>query len=206
MDIAALGKNRGIAFLGDDGLRTRRETSNFRTQLVLKDFRHGPRAFTRGPRCDPEGGVRRAFKSIAEKSGMFVNRPLGSACPRPCGTNGTHHATRQNARDLCFALCGRHAVRVLRVCHAAPLGFDRRSHRGIVSGALMQTPKHVRAATNRPARSERSDANLAVVTVGFAIALRARSPVNPRPFGRETWRNFGPSLPIGETLSSAGGT
>ncbi len=29
-----------IAFLGDDGLRTRRETSIFRTQLVLKDFHH----------------------------------------------------------------------------------------------------------------------------------------------------------------------
>ncbi len=59
----------------------------------------------------------------------------------------------------------------------------------------MQTPKHVRAAMNRPTRSEHRGANIAVVTVGFAIALRARSPVNPRPFGRETWRDFGPSLP-----------
>jgi|GEM_PF-3847014 hypothetical protein len=69
---------------------------------------------THGPRCDTEGGFRREFKSIAERSGMLVNRPLGPACPLPSGTNGTHHATRQNARDLCFALCGRHAVRVLR--------------------------------------------------------------------------------------------
>jgi hypothetical protein len=44
MDIAASGKNRGIAFLGDDGLTTRRETSDSRTQLVLKDFHHGLRA------------------------------------------------------------------------------------------------------------------------------------------------------------------
>lgn len=72
----------------------------------------------------------------------------------------------------------------------------------------MQTPKRVRAAMNRPTRSEHRGANIAVVTVGFAIALRARSPVNPRPFGRETWRDFGPSLPRGppdrRTLVMAG--
>lgn len=59
----------------------------------------------------------------------------------------------------------------------------------------MQTLKRVRAAMNRPTRLEHRGANIAVVTVGFAIALRARSPVNPRPFGRETWRDFGPKSP-----------
>jgi len=44
-------------------------------------------------------------------------------------------------------------------------GFDRRAHRGIVSGAYMQTPNRVRAAMNWPTRSEHRHANIAATTI-----------------------------------------
>ena len=87
-------------------------------------------------------------------------------------------------------------------------GFDRRAHRGIVSGALMQTPKRVRAAMNRPTRSEHRSANIAVVTVGFAIALQARSPVNPARSEERPGETLAPNRPQGppggRTLVMAG--
>lgn len=53
----------------------------------------------------------------------------------------------------------------------------------------------ISASRYRPTRSEHRGADIAVVIVGITIAFRSPSPLNPRPFGRETWRDFGANSP-----------